>query len=153
MSKNASKPVFRDRLFSPFQTGSLFWLDSVIIEQQGRPSFVMKSLHPAQQKPALLQHKPTPTSTLGVPGCIWLPLQQAFRLLVKGRNKAEPVSCRLQLILINTIHRCESSTPSQFTFLLKHTGKLEALLLPSDPIPAPNSLPSQGVGKHVGVHI
>lgn len=75
---------------------------------------------------------------------------EPFRLPLRRRNKAQLVSRSHQLILIDTTLHSESSTRSQFTFLLNHTGKLEALLLPSDSIRVLCSPTIHRVGKHPG---
>lgn len=76
---------------------------------------------------------------------------EPFQLPLRGRNKAQLVSRSHQLILIDTTLHSESSTRSQFTFLLNHTGKLEALLLPSDSIRVLCSPTIHRVGKHPGI--
>lgn len=70
------------------------------------------------------------------------------QLPLRRGNKAQLVPHSHQLILIDTTLRSESSTPSQFTFLLNHTGKLGALLLLSDPTGALCSPTVHRVGKH-----
>lgn len=76
---------------------------------------------------------------------------EPFQLPLRGRNKAQLVSHSHQLILIDTTLHSESSTRSQFTFLLNHTGKLEALLLPSNSIRVLCSPTIHRVGKHPGI--
>lgn len=84
------------------------------------------------------------------PGHRFAIIAEEFQLPLRGRNKAQLVSRSHQLILIDTTLHSESSTRSQFTFLLNHTGKLEALLLPSDSIRVLYSPTIHRVGKHPG---
>lgn len=84
------------------------------------------------------------------PGHRFAIIAEEFQLPLRGRNKAQLVSRSHQLILIDTTLHSESSTRSQFTFLLNHTGKLEALLLPSDSIRVLYSPTIHCVGKHPG---
>lgn len=76
---------------------------------------------------------------------------EPFQLPLRRRNKAQLVLRNHQLILIDTTLHRESSTRSQFTFLLNHTGKLGALLLPSDSIRVLCSPTIHRVGKHPGI--
>lgn len=76
---------------------------------------------------------------------------EPLQLPLRRGNKPQLVLCSHQLILIDTTLRSESSTPSQFTFLLNHTGKLGALLLLSDPTRVLCSPTTHRVGKHPGI--